>query len=315
MRENKVLSPVRVLLTTVALVISMCIPAFAYTNVSSVRQTAAGKDSMTVTWSATDAATFDVEILDTSVDYSKQTWVKKASRQSATSINLTGLNSGTKYEVKVTGYKADGSDSDWSTLYDAKTLIDKMRNVHTDRYYHFLQDATVAWDKLTAADGYEYQWKNYKGKTIESKTLTGNYSTSKSFNKLKTDTIYTFSIRAYQTYNGTKSYTPWETINVFEQAWVKSVSKSGGKLTIKFNPVKGATGYDVYVSSNPKKGYKKVKSLGKSKRSLTVKKVGKTKISKKKKWYVYVITKKKSDRSGKLYYWGTDNGGRSQKYF
>ncbi|MCR5418989.1 MAG: fibronectin type III domain-containing protein [Lachnospiraceae bacterium] len=311
MREYKVLNPVRVLLTTVALMICMCIPAFAYTSVSGVKQTAATANSITVAWTASDATSFDVEIQDLSVDNSKRTWVKKATGVKTTSYTITGLTSGNKYEVKVTGYK--GSDSDYATLYDGKTLIDKMRKVWEDQYYHFAQIADIDWEKLPAADGYEYKFSNYKGKVIESKKVSG-YSTSVSFYKLQTSTIYTFSIRAYQTFNGQTTYTPWESINVFEQAWVKSVKKSGNKLTIKFDPVKGATGYEIYVSSNPKKGYKKVKTLKKNKRSVTIKKVGKTKISKKKKWYVYVITKKKNDRSGKVYYWKSQDRGRSYNY-
>ena len=277
-------------------------------------QTDATANSITVGWQAKDAGYYNVEIKDISLPYEQQQWVPVASGLTQNSVVIPGLVSGSEYYVRVTAVSAaDPSRTDVSSVNEAKTLISTMRNVHVAEYYHFIQTVHVDWDQLRAADGYEYTFSNYKGKVINKGTLAGRTDTI-SINKLKTETIYTFAIRGYMQFNGQVIYTPWEKINVFEQAWVKSAVKKNGKLTISWNPVKGATGYDIYVSSNEKTGYKKVKSVGAKKRSITIKKVGKTKINKKKNWNVYVITKKKNDRSGVVYFWSSKENGRSYHY-
>ena len=56
-----------------------------------------------------------------------------------------------------------------------------------------------------------------------------------------------------------------------------------------------------------------------NKTSYTIKKIGKKKLSSKKKYYVYVATVKKVGNrrydSGKLYYWNTKQGPSSSGYF
>ena len=58
-----------------------------------------------------------------------------------------------------------------------------------------------------------------------------------------------------------------------------------------------------------KKGYKKVKSVGKNTTKLTIRKFKGKKINPKKTYYMYVETKKKNgskvNKSGRLYYWNT----------
>ena len=80
-------------------------------------------------------------------------------------------------------------------------------------------------------------------------------------------------------------------------------------VTLKWAKINGATSYDVYVSTSKTKGYKKVKTVGKSKSSVTIKKFKGKKIKKSKKYYVYVAAAKKVGKkrydSGRLYYWNS----------
>lgn len=93
-------------------------------------------------------------------------------------------------------------------------------------------------------------------------------------------------------------------INQFNAVWTKQ---------------EGATGYDVYVSTKPTTGYKRVKSVGKSTYSATISKLSGKKFSSKKKYYVYIVTKKKvgkvTHKSGRLYYWNTKSPVSSFGYF
>ncbi len=280
-------------------------------------QIEASKNSIRVNWWAEGAGAFIVELMDHSLPASQQTWQYKA-RVTDPYITLDNLRSGGNYSVRVTAISADNQAVTTSAEgHNLITLIDSMGDVKVDSYRQDLNFASVSWYPLGAADGYEYRLKTNGGKIVAEGKLTGTDASRASldFNDLTANTTYTFSVRAYMTYSGKRYETDWKSVDLFEQTVVKSVVKSGGKLKIKWSKVKGAGGYDVYVSSKPKKGYVKVKSVGKSKTSLTIKKVGKTKISKKKKWYVYVVTKKNGSRSAIDYYWtSADKGGYRYKF-
>ena len=88
-----------------------------------------------------------------------------------------------------------------------------------------------------------------------------------------------------------------------------SIKVKKGSLSFQWGKVGGASGYDVYISTKPKKGYKKVKSVGKNTTKLTIRKFKGKKINPKKTYYMYVETKKKNgskvNKSGRLYYWNT----------
>jgi hypothetical protein len=119
-------------------------------------------------------------------------------------------------------------------------------------------------------------------------------------------------VRAYTTLNGQTYYGDWsDAAYFFTQPRITKAKVSGNKLTVKWKKVGGATGYDIYVSTKPTTGYKKVKSVSAKASSVTLTKLKGKKISSKKKYYVYIATKKKTSTgtytSGKLYYWNTKN--------
>lgn len=168
----------------------------------------------------------------------------------------------------------------------------------------------VKWDKQSGVDGYEVVLYDDKGKKVSKKTSTSCYSNYASFSKMK-DKVYTVKARSYMTWNGQKYYSSWSSICCLNQARVTKAKVSGNKLNIKWGKVSGATSYEVYVSTKPQSGYKKVATVSKSKNSYTVKKLKGKKISSKKTYYVYVKTVckkgKTKNTSGALYYWNTKN--------
>lgn len=222
---------------------------------------------------------------------------------SATTYNVTGLEDGKKYYVTVEAYAQDGQTTDARKYIE--TLPAAVKNFKWYSRYYFPEALFVQWDEIETADQIEVSLYNSKGKRVEVKTVDWSY-TATSFRNLK-DEVYTVTARACKTVNGKTYWTPTAKIECFNQARIKSIKAKKKKLTIKWGKVGGATGYDVYVSTKPKSGYKKVKSVGKGKSSVSIAKYRGKAINPKKRYYVYVETKKKSGgklyKSGRLYYW------------
>lgn len=291
----------------------------AKAEASSVVQTGATTNSITVRW---DAPTNNVTSYQVYVgtSYSNAAFYRTFPA-STTSCTITGLPSGVKKCVKVEYQyrKYDGSSATSlvGSAYDVKTLPGKVTGVKQERWWYIILSFDFTWNKIEAADGYQYIVRTSSGKKFNSGELR-YYPRCVSVNKISNQVIYTAQVRAYTNINGKKYYGAWSDPGYFfTQPRVSSLKVANNKLTVKWKKVSGATGYDIYVSTKPKTGYKKVKSVGKSKSSATITKFKGKKISAKKTYYVYVATKKKVGKttytSGKLYYWnckGTKFDGR-----
>lgn len=132
---------------------------------------------------------------------------------------------------------------------------------------------SFSWKKQTGASGYEVSL--YKG-TSKVKVTTTTKTTYK-FTKLKTNTQYTFQVRAYKTINGSKKYGSSSSKLVVKTA---SKAPTGLQITagsksaaLKWKKTSGVTGYEIYMSTKQKSGFKKV---------ATVKSASKVKYTKKK---------------------------------
>lgn len=128
-----------------------------------------------------------------------------------------------------------------------------------------------SFDKVSGAAGYQLALY-YKGKNIKTVTTT---KTSYQFSKLKENNAYTVKVRAYINADG-KKYGDYSTALQVKTAtkapvWDKTTS-SKKKATFKWKKVSGASGYEVYMSTKAKSGYKKVASLSGSGKTKYVKK-------------------------------------------
>lgn len=284
----------------------------AYLRVSNVTVTSFTTSSISISWQGdANADGYEISYYDT---YGGTSEYKVAGKTTGTTYKITGLQSGCVYSIRVTPSNAAGDYASYGTCYDAKTKVDKMRGLKQDTWYHYIKKAGVSWERQRAADGYQYKWLTPAGKVKKKGTTT---STSMSF-AVKNNNVYQFMIRPYQKIDGKTHYGTWKTIQVFEQPWVKSIAvkknkKSVNQLKISWYKQKGATGYDIYVSKTNKAGsYIKVKSVGKSKTSITLSKFKKKKI--KGTYYVYIVSKVKTSegtsKSGVTYIWQT---GRSSE--
>lgn len=280
--------------------------AYYYESVTDLKQISATKTSISVDWAAPRGANrFKVYV---SEDYRNY---KNVGTTSAKNFTITGLKSAKEYNVRVVPVSASGEESSSTkTLYDAKTLPDKITGFKQKSWYYFINQLYVEWDQLDAVDGYEVVITNGKGKRLKAPKLSG-YSSSFGISKVSNRQIYTLKLRAYTVLNGKKYYSSYSTLRCFTQPQIKSCVVKGKKLKISWPKVSGATGYDVYVSTSKRRGYRKIKSVGKRTSSVTISKFRGKRFNKRKTYYAYVVTKKKVGKktynSGKLYYWNSKN--------
>lgn len=266
-------------------------------------QTDAQKTSVTVTWYAErNAVSYNVYLQE----YGSKEEAVFVGNTTELTYTLANLKPGTKYYVRVRYLRADGTEN-YAAQINAVTLPDKLTGLKEEKWYYWLKQLNVEWDKQSAADGYEV--KLYDNKKLK-KTL--NLTSNIARLSVKNNIVYKVRVRSYVTYNGKKCYSSWSEIYCLNQPMMKQLKLSGNKLQLKWDKVAGATQYKVYMSTKPNSGYKKVATVSKGKNSCTVKKLGNKKLSSKKKYYVYVeaICNKSGTKntSGFLYYWDTKQG-------
>ena len=301
------------ILFATSLVLAPSVKAEAY----GLEQTNLATNSITIRWQAEpEAIKYNVYIQNESYEDVLYTTLPA----SQTSLTLPNLPAGSEKDITVKYVYLD-YDNEENESYvgsgDFRTLPGKVTNVRQEKWWYFIEQFEATWDDQSGADGYEVIIKTTKGKTIKSGSTYGN---KVSCSKISNQKIYTVQARAYSTINGQKYYGEWsDKAYCFTQPRIKTLKKSGKKITVKWGKVEGATGYDIYVSTKPKTGYKKVKTVKANKTSYTITKIGKKKLSAKKKYYVYIATVKKVGGrrydSGKLYYWDTKSGANSFNYF
>lgn len=307
----------KALVAGAVLAVSLLFAPSTTTEAAELVQVNPTKNSITLQWvPQEDALNYKVYV---GTNYDNET-LYATLPATTTTLTLPNLPEGSKYyiSVKYDELCYDGStyeygiDSEWFS-----TLPGKVTNLAQERWYYYALSFNAQWDEMPAADGYEYIIKTSKGKLVDSGDISWNQVSCTGISNQK---IYTVQVRAYNTINGQKYYGEWSDKGYFfTQPRIKTLKKSGKKITVKWGKVDGATGYDIYISTKPKTGYKKVKSVKANKTSYTIKKIGKKKLSSKKKYYVYVATVKKVGNrrydSGKLYYWNTKQGPSSSGYF
>lgn len=173
--------------------------------VSGLRTSTIKNNSIKLAWSAQDYAD-GYQIVN-----SKNQVVATTSKNSYT---VKGLTSYTTYKFKVRSYveNADGSVSygSFSTAVSARTLLNtptlKVKSTSKGK-------VTLTWTKISKATGYEIYYSTKKNgvytrlKTI-SKSSTRKYVDS----GLASGEKYYYTIRAYRTANGVKTYSSYNTI-------------------------------------------------------------------------------------------------------
>lgn len=134
---------------------------------------------------------------------------------------------------------------------------------------------TLSWNKMSGATGYVvYQYNPSKKTYTKIKDLKGTSYTVK--NKNSATTCY-YAVRAYVETEHGKTYGNYsEVLKVTTRPKKPSVTVTAGnnQVTVSWNQVTRASGYNVYMSTSKNGAYSKVGSTsGKSSTKLTVKKL------------------------------------------
>lgn len=129
----------------------------------------------------------------------------------------------------------------------------------------------LIWDKVPGATGYRvFRYDTSTKKYTKIVDTEKRYYTVR---KLKPGTKYVYAVRAYNNEGDTVYWGVYLSDNVTtatKPATPKVTLKAGTKkLTVNFNKVNGASGYEIYVKAGSNGSYKKVKTLTKT--SYTVK--------------------------------------------
>lgn len=258
--------------------------------------------SISLSWSAASGATSYV-LKDNF--YQKATYFVETAVPSAT---ITGLLPNTWYGVDVfavrtssSGFKAYsyGKHNYISTL-EVVVAPGKPSTSSFTVYNPTASNGTAGFyvtDPSRTADGYELEVCKVSGnKRVLLVSSTSSSVPSKKFSK---NTPYKYRIRYYAESGTNRLYGAWSDYRYF---WLHSIRgkkhyKLSGKtctIKMKWSKVAGAKGYTVSMSMSKNGKYKKVKSLGKNAKGVTITKYGKSKLSRYKTYYLKITANVKS---------------------
>lgn len=252
-------------------------------KVTGLTQTAAGVNSVSVSWNASAGAASYVIY-----GYINYNWTQiGTSATNSATISGIAATTSTRFAVaavkNVTGGTVTGERSDGVEM---KTVPIKVSRIAMQYYWDVLKEAKYIWTDVNNADGYQYEVKSANGKkTYFRATSTNSYTYVKPFPR---GIFVKARVRAYVTVGNKVYYGAWSpyTYHASSKKVTAKRRSNGKKIYLKWKKVSGACGYQVYVSTKSNGGFKKVKSLSAKKTKYTITKCGKKKLKKGKTYYV-----------------------------
>ena len=160
-----------------------------------------------------------------------------------------------------------------------------MKKLNSKMYFSLYMDFVP----VQYATSYEIELSDEKGKVIKTYTVNCNNTdfVEKTFKKLPKD-VYGVRIRGCR--DG--EYGEWSDKSIVVKQPKLQARNYKGAIQIKWQKLKGVSGYDIYMSRKQNSGYTKVASVNAKTTLKTIKKIGKKKL-KKGTYYYYVVAKKK----------------------
>ena len=167
------------------------------------------------------------------------------------SITLTGLNPAKSYKIKVRAYKkVDGKKyyGAYSQVLEAKTIPSKVTGVK--EYDYSLNSVSLSWNKISNEVTYKVYKYNAKNKDYEYQGKTKN--TYFKITGLNPASEYKFKVRAYIKINNSKQYGSYSDVlnagtGPNKVTGLKIKNATTNSIELKWDGVKEATGYAVYV--------------------------------------------------------------------
>lgn len=202
-------------------------------------------DSITLNWNKVSKATgYQVEM------YTNGTW-KTLSTLSGTSYTASDLSQNTAYRFRVRAirnynyinYYGDYTEKD-ITIRPANTPKGLSSSVNTSN------SNTITWESVNGVSGYSvYQWIG----TTDSYKKLGDTAYPYYTNSGKSSgTMYTYRVKAYYVSDNVMQYSkPAQVVTCTLPAnvTVTTAKRSGSNISLAWNKVSKATGYEIYVKS------------------------------------------------------------------
>ena len=202
-------------------------------------------DSITLNWNKVSKATgYQVEM------YTNGTW-KTLSTLSGTSYTASGLSQNTAYRFRVRAirnynyinYYGGYTEKD-ITIRPANTPKGLSSSVNTS------SSNTITWKSMNGVSGYSvYQWI---GTTDSYRKLGDNAYPYYTNSGKSSGTMYTYRVKAYYVSDNVMQYSkPAQVVTCTLPAnvTVKTAKRSGSNISLAWNKVSKATGYEIYVKS------------------------------------------------------------------
>lgn len=113
--------------------------------------------------------------------------------------------------------------------------------------------ATLTWSPVSVAQGYQI-WQKVDNAWVKLKSLSAK-ATSFRVEGLNSNTHYSFRIASFVKNGKENVYSAPQTLNLFTRPaptkLTEVTAKSGGKVSLKWNSIKGADGYVIYLADAP----------------------------------------------------------------
>lgn len=175
-------------------------------------------------------------------------WVKLADINTNT-YTISKLSAGTKYSFAVKAGRLYDGKIEWASGYTTTDTATKtvMTSVTATQNTSAIK---LSWKACPGATGYRIYYMSGGAWKVSVSSTT---ATSYTYNNLRAGAKYTFAIRPYIK-NGSSviwtNYTEFMTATKPANVTAKASSPSAGKITLTWNAVNGADGYQVYYKSN-----------------------------------------------------------------
>lgn len=187
--------------------------------------------------------------------------LKTIADSSTTSYVVTGLNPSTKYNFIVIAYRNVEGINYLGKQSSANPAVQvtKVAPITATRDETTTNAIRLTWSASPNATGYIIYRYNYSKKKYEKIVTTRDVTYV--FTKLPSATKYNFKVKAYKvdnnkTYYGAASKTIITTTKPGKATNARATGKTKTRIRIRWNRVRGATGYRVYIYDSKTKKYK-----------------------------------------------------------
>ena len=243
---------------------------------TNVKAASASSTSIKISWSAVSGAT------------GYQVWRSTSSTGTFTSLGnvtttsktSTGLTAGKTYYYKVRAYtEVNGSKiyGAYSSVVSAVPKLAQPANVKAASAS--TTSIKITWSAVSGATGYQvFRSTSSTGTFTSLGTVT---TTSKTSTGLTAGKTYYYKVRAYKEVDGKKVYSDYSSVvNAIPKpsapTGMKAAVTSANSVTVSWNAVTGATGYEVYRSESSSGTYSKLGTVTTTSRACPGLKSGKT---------------------------------------